>query len=66
MAPEVLDSGGYTYSADIYSLGVVLHEMASLEQPYSRFPKNLVKRYKNIYKSINISVHSFCPLTGPY
>lgn len=36
MAPEVITSGNYGLGADIYSLGVMLHEMASGQQPYVR------------------------------
>ena len=60
MAPEVLDSGGYTYSADVYSLGVVIHEMVSLEQPYSRFPVALVRLLFKVIFVIFLAKGSQC------
>ncbi|CDI83131.1 NEK kinase, putative [Eimeria praecox] len=35
MAPEIHSSKGYTYKADIWSLGCVLHELCCLKHPYT-------------------------------
>lgn len=35
MAPEIHSSQGYTYKADIWSLGCVLHELCCLKHPYT-------------------------------
>lgn len=38
MAPEIHSSQGYTYKADIWSLGCVLHELCCLKHPYTGMP----------------------------
>jgi serine/threonine protein kinase len=35
MAPEVLDDRGYSMAADVYSFGILLHEMYTEKEPYS-------------------------------
>ncbi|OQS07769.1 serine/threonine-protein kinase TNNI3K isoform X6 [Thraustotheca clavata] len=40
IAPEVLNGGRYDCAADIYSFGVVLTELDTLESPYSRLGLN--------------------------
>ena len=34
MAPEVINSQGYTEKADVFSYGIILWEIASREPPY--------------------------------
>mmetsp|Transcript_56006 Transcript_56006/g.144536 ORF Transcript_56006/g.144536 Transcript_56006/m.144536 type:complete len:330 (-) Transcript_56006:273-1262(-) len=41
MAPEVINSGGYGQSADIYSYGVLLHELLTGEMPFGHLRCNL-------------------------
>ena len=36
MAPELFEGHGYTFPADIYSLGMLLYEMISLQIPFEK------------------------------
>ncbi len=54
MAPEVVE-GKYTVLADIYSLGMCILEIVSLEKPYKEFEDNIMIIYEsvcNIHKII--------------
>ena len=42
MSPEVLKGKEYSYSCDIWSLGIVLYELCLLKHPLSHLNKNLV------------------------
>ena len=35
MAPEVLDDSGYSMAADVYSFGILLHEVFTEKEPFS-------------------------------
>ena len=35
MAPEVLESDGYSKEADVYSFGILMHEVYTGKEPYS-------------------------------
>lgn len=37
-APEILNCGHYNFSADVYSLGMVIYEMISRSIPFSNLP----------------------------
>lgn len=37
MAPEIITGKGYTYSADWWSMGVLLYEMTSGKLPFGEF-----------------------------
>lgn len=37
MAPEVLENDGYSKAADVYSFGVMMHEIYTGKEPYSEF-----------------------------
>ncbi len=47
MAPEVYQ-GNYTVLADIYSLGMCILEMVTLEKPYKECESNFLKIYENV------------------
>ena len=34
LSPEIIKSESYSFKSDIWSLGIVLHEMAALEAPF--------------------------------
>jgi len=44
MAPEVALSQPYNTSADVYSFGMLLWMMMSLEQPFKKFSVNVIKK----------------------
>ena len=46
MAPEMYENEDYTYSIDIWSLGVLLYELFHGRTPFDE--KNAFKIYKNI------------------
>lgn len=56
MAPEVCISGhcnpsaGYTYPADLYSIGILLYHMRTGDIPYGRLPLDTKTRNKRITK----------------
>lgn len=35
---EVIAGTGYTYSADVWSIGIILHEIIEGDPPYMEFP----------------------------
>ena len=49
MAPEVLSAAKYSASADLWSVGVILHEMATGKRPFSA--PNQVQLLRNIQKT---------------
>jgi len=54
MAPEVIE-GKYSVLADIYSLGMCILEIASLEKPYKEYEDNIMLIYECVCKlSINL------------
>ena len=34
LSPEIISNEAYSFKSDIWSLGIVLHEMAALEAPF--------------------------------
>ena len=52
MAPEMVGSFQYSTAADIYGLGVAMHEMVTSTPPYSDEElEGLAERYKNKWRS---------------
>lgn len=60
MAPEVLENDGYSKAADVYSFGILMHEVYTGKEPYSEFDfkkpwRNRKKTsFNNYFKSIII------------
>jgi len=54
MAPEVYE-GNYTVLADIYSLGMCVLEMVTLEKPYKECDSNFLKIYEHVIKTLKYS-----------
>lgn len=46
MAPEILGGEGYTLKVDVYSFGIMLYELCTLEVPFSTFFGEMKKRKK--------------------
>ena len=44
MAPEVIKSSSYTEKADVFSFGIIMHELASRQPPYYGVDKKEVAR----------------------
>ena len=49
LSPEIINNDPYSFKSDIWSLGIVLHEMAALEAPFqgSSFNKLLNRIVKS-------------------
>ena len=58
LSPEIINNETYSFKSDIWSLGIVLHEMAALEAPFqgSSFNKLLSRIVKSKPR----------PVTAPY
>lgn len=81
MAPEIMTDTRYGYPADIWSVGMVLHELLTLERPFERNPMGamtiLMSRTSPTIDSALVAPHltpyipifdkcvSFDPLTRP-
>ncbi|KAL3904675.1 MAG: hypothetical protein SGPRY_011199 [Prymnesium sp.] len=48
MSPEVLDGRGYEWKSDIWSLGCLLYELATLRSPFKNEGDNLYTLFKKI------------------
>lgn len=63
MAPEVMTGEGYTLAVDVYSFGVILYELCSLNKPYEvtfdKIQRKLKRRRRNRSKSRNESILEF-------
>jgi len=60
MSPEVLDGRGYEWKSDVWSLGCLLYELASLRSPFKAQGDNLFMLFKKI------SSGKFAPLPQQY
>ena len=60
MAPEVLESDGYSKEADVYSFGILMHEVYTGKEPYSEL--GFKKPWRTTYSFIHffIFLHIFC------
>jgi len=48
MAPEIMEGRGYSLKVDVYSFGIILYELCTLEVPFSRaFNQMKAKKNKN-------------------
>ena len=63
-APEVIE-GKYTVLADIYSLGMCILEIVSLEKPYKEYEDNIMLIYECVCKlSINLLIATLAEKTS--
>ena len=44
MAPEVWTSKNYTKAADVWAIGIIIHEIATLKHPFTSHDKAELKR----------------------
>lgn len=51
MAPEIVQLEGYSFSADLWSLGIILYEMLCGELPYGNNIDDPYEIFKDIYGS---------------
>ena len=51
MAPEVLESDGYSKEADVYSFGILMHEVYTGKEPYSEL--GFKKPWRTTYSFIH-------------
>ena len=57
MSPERMEAVKYSYSSDVWSLGIIVHEMATLQYPY---PEN-----DSAFALYNSIVNSPVPILKP-
>jgi len=73
MAPEVFSSkalGGYDYAADIWSFGMVLYELLSLERPYAEHSRldvpDIISKGQRPLQGLNELSKEYAPLIKIY
>ena len=50
MAPEVILGEGYSYSVDIWSMGVIMYELVCGTVPFGESTLDMMEIYKDILK----------------
>jgi len=63
MSPEVLEGGGYGFSADVWSLGCILYELCMLKSPFK--PEKGVNLYA-LFRKIKSGVYDPIPENERY
>lgn len=56
MAPEIMNDGRYTLKGDVYSFGVLLFELCSLQAPYAKEKQMMIKKYQPPQPKSGLSV----------
>lgn len=68
MSAEVLQGSGYTFSADIWSLGCVLYELCMLKSPFKsdKVHISLSRTQKNLSAPIAHLMHRIAGICAPF
>lgn len=56
MSPEILDQKKYSYSTDIWSMGIILYELVCLEYPFNSMSSILNGNMKPMNRKCNLNI----------
>jgi cGMP-dependent protein kinase 1 len=56
MAPEIITGKGYSYSVDLWSIGVCLYEFMCGGVPFAEDAEDPYEIYESIIKTVNIKI----------
>jgi len=66
MSPELINGIGYTTKTDIWSLGIILYEMITLESPFSKAKDLEGVKWAQMYQPLNYNHKNFVNVFNPY